>query len=685
MIASSNESDSGKGSRLGVHFNFKRNFTEEPNSVKITGIDSLMMQKVRTSAVKDEDKARVNIKEMMDDFHNKSSDLIDSIKGTLMNLESQKEKEVVRVYKEHMENIEKELCKVKKQEDEKKAKKQAQFKDLVDEIEWYKNESNKLTETYELQKREIQMLKSKKRNIVEYNNKILKEQTKGLKRQHHILEHVMTKNKKTLKELKAMNPAQLRQELVTNPHYNQMFIELTKINEKEYGEFLAQKIDKKEDIQGDQKEAQTEESKDYLLKGSSTNILNKREESPIREIEYKNQKANITDSYQKSQDYVSYGYEYVGVEKDPQKVDRNLPINDYVYQLLCNPNCTDEIFKEKMIEYQFHKDKSIDNQIKRLRKQIEIASSNNTIRKMRYKQSDAVLYKIELQNFLLDCVKECKKFLPRGPEVNDTEEIKHQKWAEYTKRQMSVQKKRNIQTAIPGKRGRNLSRPIHSKKLDKDKPFESYKANASNRILDSLTQKFVSNEDLLAEFITKITLIPNMHEKEISLSQKDITGVDVSNDDGILNIEKSTKDPNLTHISYKTNEEDINNASLDLINMSMAKRNLNRSKYVVLRKESEDSFLRMCNPKSNYGLNNSSTNKDTRIDSSYTTAPNKVNYTNFRMIRKVNNNKEIMKRRPFTTQSLKRKHKRNAINKSIGAKDTSFYGSTTTAQVGRIN
>lgn len=48
-----------------------------------------------------------------------------------------------------------------------KAKKRAQFKDLVNEIEWYKNESSKLTETFELQKREIQMLKSKKKNIVE--------------------------------------------------------------------------------------------------------------------------------------------------------------------------------------------------------------------------------------------------------------------------------------------------------------------------------------------------------------------------------------------------------------------------------------------------------------------------------------------------------------------------------------
>lgn len=65
-----------------------------------------------------------------------------------------------------MGKVEHEISFLKNKADKHKASREAQFKDVDNEIKWFKNESTKLGQTYELQKKEIQMLKSKKNNII---------------------------------------------------------------------------------------------------------------------------------------------------------------------------------------------------------------------------------------------------------------------------------------------------------------------------------------------------------------------------------------------------------------------------------------------------------------------------------------------------------------------------------------
>lgn len=101
----------------------------------------------------------------------------------------------------------------------------------------------------------------------------------------------------------------------------------------------------------------------------------------------------------------------------------------------------------------------------------------------------------------------------------------------------------------------------------------------------------MSNEDLLAEFICKIVLIPA--EKEVNMNIKDETGVNISIEDQILNVENKTGDPDKTNISYQTNGFTNKDTSIDLINQSMIRKNMNNSRDVVIRKESEDSFFKM--------------------------------------------------------------------------------------------
>lgn len=82
------------------------------------------------------------------------------------------------------------------------------------------------------------------------------------------------------------------------------------------------------------------------------------------EFEHDETKDPNKDPFEKANDYVSYGYDYIsGVQTDPQNVDVKLPLMDYVLQLLCNPKCTNDIFKQKMIEYQYHRDRSLDREI----------------------------------------------------------------------------------------------------------------------------------------------------------------------------------------------------------------------------------------------------------------------------------------------------------------------------------
>ena len=155
-----------------------------------------------------------------------------------------------------------------------------------------------------------------------------------------------------------------------------------------------------------------------------------------------------------------------------------------------------------------------------------------------------------------------------------------------------MRKKRNIRTALP-RRSRTGQRPNHiMNRKDANKSFQSYKTN--DRVLDPVTQKFVSNEDLLAEFICKIALIPNSNQ-DLSVSVKDTTGLDTTVGDQILNVSKG--DQAKTNVSYHTNE--VPDTSTDWIDNSLIKPSGNIHQKAIIRKDSEDSFLKMLNPKSN--------------------------------------------------------------------------------------
>ena len=71
---------------------------------------------------------------------------------------------------------------LKNKADEQKAKvmQDSRVKQLKNSIRWFKNESSKLAQTYDFQKKEIEMVKSKKLGIVD-DNKFLKDQAKGCK------------------------------------------------------------------------------------------------------------------------------------------------------------------------------------------------------------------------------------------------------------------------------------------------------------------------------------------------------------------------------------------------------------------------------------------------------------------------------------------------------------------------
>lgn len=215
---------------------------------------------------------------------------------------------------------------------------------------------------------------------------------------------------------------------------------------------------------------------------------------------------------------------------------------------------------------------------------------------MKFKQSDAVLYKIELQNFLLDWVKEAKKFLPKGPMGDKF--ISNESKEYHNLANINSLKRRSIQTAVPGRRSRSNYRPNHI--MDRDNPnksFQSFKNDPTDRVLDRITQKFVSNEDLLADFICKIAMIPQQNEKDSHMNIKDTTGKDLT-EEQILNIRK-TADEEQTQLSNLENDFQSRDTSVEWINSSLFLKHTNVSKDVVLRKESEDSFLKMWNPRSN--------------------------------------------------------------------------------------
>jgi hypothetical protein len=202
---------------------------------------------------------------------------------------------------------------------------------------------------------------------------------------------------------------------------------------------------------------------------------------------------------------------------------------------------------------------------------------------LRFKQSDAVLYKIELQNFLLDCVKESKKFLPKGP-IGD--KIAFNDSNVYTNIGNIDQKKiRSIKTAIPGRRSRSNYKPNHiMDRENANKSFQSYKNDPADRVLDRVTQRFIANEDLLADFICKIAMIPQPNEKDTHMSIKETTGIDLA-EDQILNVRKMAEGDR-TQFSNFENDLQSRETSVEWINSSLIK-HVNNSKDVILRKESQ--------------------------------------------------------------------------------------------------
>ena len=209
---------------------------------------------------------------------------------------------------------------------------------------------------------------------------------------------------------------------------------------------------------------------------------------------------------------------------------------------------------------------------------------------MRSKQTDEFSYKSELKNFLIECVKEAKKFTTRGPIEKNDRKVQNATVYKLLKSKEEV-KKRNIRTAVPGKRSRTIHRPNHilNNKRQVEKSFDTVKVDNAERHLDPFAQKLVSNDDLFAEIIYKIALLP-VSEKDVNTSLRDTTGLDLSTEDQILNLKRDHGD--LTKVN--TTNDNINisgDASMEWINNSMVQpKNRNQC---IIRRESEDSFIRM--------------------------------------------------------------------------------------------
>jgi hypothetical protein len=77
-----------------------------------------------------------------------------------------------------MKKVKNEISFLKDKADEQKVMKDAEIKDLENEIRWFKNESQKLNETYNLQEKETKLMKNKKSTMIG-DNKFLKDQAKG--------------------------------------------------------------------------------------------------------------------------------------------------------------------------------------------------------------------------------------------------------------------------------------------------------------------------------------------------------------------------------------------------------------------------------------------------------------------------------------------------------------------------
>lgn len=184
--------------------------------------------------------------------------------------------------------------------------------------------------------------------------------------------------------------------------------------------------------------------------------------------------------------------------------------------------------------------------------------------------------------------------MPRGP-IDKNERGSVNRTVYKPKEKKSEVRKRNIQTAVPGQR-RARNRPNHILDKKEEKAFQSFKIEPNDRILDPITQKLVNNDDLFAEIIYRIALLPISESKDVSI--KDTTGLDYSTEEQILNVKKNDN-VDITKVTYQTNDQNASGeASMEWINYSVGQHKKKHDK--IIRKESEDSFLKMCNPGSNF-------------------------------------------------------------------------------------
>lgn len=231
---------------------------------------------------------------------------------------------------------------LKNKADEQKAKvmQDSRVQQLKNSIRWFKNESSKLAQTYDFQKKEIEMIKSKKLGIVD-DNRFLKDQAKGCKllpniiigmRQNKILKHALNKNIDLLNKLKVMSDDELRAELLKGEYQHEFVMDPTKLTNLD------------ETNTAINIEDAYEESKNDVNTSFVPKPVNDYRDEELREIAYEdmeddeesNENIDITNTqlYRNAKDYISYGLDYVDNPVDPNKVDVNQPVIDYVFQLL---------------------------------------------------------------------------------------------------------------------------------------------------------------------------------------------------------------------------------------------------------------------------------------------------------------------------------------------------------------
>ena len=237
-------------------------------------------------------------------------------------------------------------------------------------------------------------------------------------------------------------------------------------------------------------------------------------------------------------------------------------------------------------------------------------------------------------------------------------------------------KKRNIKTAVP-RRSRTGDRPtaiIQKKEIGKS--MKTFKDDINNDTIDQTTQKFVLNEDLLAEISYRISMIP-LAEKDTDVSLKDTTVLDVTSDDQIImNLKKLD---NLDKSNISLNNKEMQNTSgetkQDLLNYSQFQISNNWKSKGIIRKESEDSFIKMCNPRSSMIMSNHSK----RLNTSQTNYSKASKNYNTGVQREIKVEQSFKKKRPVTTQSFRPQKRNFHLPKTNAIKDSSFYGSVTSA------